>query len=152
MRSVRIIGVLLLVSGCDGISLNQTANETASGGEGLLKPGKYQIDYVREVMVPSVPSEPAREVTQQCFTAEDVKHAEVILMPGTEQCRDREAHVGNGEVSARMRCPFPEAGESDVGFEIRGSYDEDSAELTGDATLPEGTARETRTFKRLGDC
>jgi hypothetical protein len=118
----------------------------------MLSPGKYQIDYVREVMVPGELSEPARETATQCLAPIDAAQLETVLLPGLGDCTDRETHIADGEVSAKMRCRFDEAPGSDLGFEVRGTYDEDSAELTGDATLPEGTLRETRTFRRLGDC
>lgn len=117
-----------------------------------MHPGKYQIDFVREVMAPGYPAEPEREVTTQCYSEGEVANLEQVLVPMTRACRDREIKIADGDVSAKMRCSAPEAGVDDAGFEIRGHYDEEGAEMTGDATLPDGTLRETRTFKRLGDC
>jgi hypothetical protein len=152
MRILCVSAALLLVTACDGTTPAVGNNAAEAAQQTMLQPGKYQIDFVREVMMPGSPSEPQREVEMECLTKTDVEHPETMLLPGTGECTDREVRIADGEISAKMRCRMAEADAADVGFEVRGTYDEDSAELTADATLPAGTLRETRTFKRLGEC
>jgi hypothetical protein len=131
---------------------SQGNNAAEAGKQLMLEPGKYRIDFVREVMIPGESSEPMRDAATECLAPTDPAQLEAILLPGLGDCTGREVHIADGDVSAKMQCRFDEAPGSDLGFEVRGTYDEDSADLTGDATLPEGTLRETRTFTRLGDC
>ncbi len=143
---------LLALGACGEVRSEAGGNNAAASKAVTPRPGKYRVEFVREIMAPGTPSQPMLDVETQCFSAEDMKDLESIFVPVTGRCRDRQAEIGEGEVSARMLCDFPEAGIMDVGFDVRGTYDEESADLTGDATLPEGTLRETRTFRREGDC
>lgn len=143
---------MLLLAGCNNQVTGSNNIAAEAPDEVQMKPGQYQVDFVREVMVPSQPSEPMHQTDSVCLSADDVKHLEVALLPGLEDCTQKGIKIGKGEVSAKMICDIPSADASGVGFEVRGTYDQDGADLTGDATLPEGTMRETRTFRRQGDC
>jgi len=151
LNAVCVVAALVLPA-CGNQPGETANNSSASADEITLKPGKYQVEFVREVMVPAEPSEPMRQTDQVCLSADDVKHPEVTLLPGLEDCTQKDIKIGKGEVSAKMICNIPAVDASGVGFEVRGTYDSEGADLTGDATLPEGTLRETRTFRRQGDC
>lgn len=151
LRTVYLWSALLMTA-CDNQNAATANNTAAAEDEVTMKPGEYQVEFTREVMEPGAPNEPVHETDSVCLSAEDVKHPEVTLLPGLEDCTQKDIKVGKGEVSAKMTCDVPALQASGAGFEVRGHYDSDSADLTGDATFPEGTLRETRTFRRRGDC
>ena len=142
---------LLMLSAC-GSPSRDAGNGGADSSEVTMRPGKYEIEFIREAMVPGQPSEPAHEVNTQCFSADDLRHPESIFVPASESCRQEEAKASKGEFSARMMCNLPEYSRSDVVFEVHGSYDSESADLTGEANVDGATLHETRSFRRQGDC
>jgi hypothetical protein len=146
------LATLLAVSGCGNPTSDATNNSEAKAGEVTMRPGEYEIDFVREVMVPGQSGEPTHEVQSQCFSAEDLKQPESIFVPATDSCRQEDAKASKGDFSAHMVCNLPEYSPSDFVFEVHGTYDSQSADLTGEANLEGATLRETRTFRRQGDC
>ena len=119
----------------------------------MLKPGQYDVEFVREVMVPGQPSEPSKEVElPQCFSAGDLAQPETIFVPHSDGCTQHEAKASGRVFSATMTCRMPEYSASDVVFEVHGSYDPEGADLAGEASIDGVTLRETRTFRRRSDC
>ena len=142
---------LLTLSAC-GSPSTDAGNGGADSGEVTMRPGKYEIDFVREAMVPGQPSDPTHEVDSQCFTADDLRHPEGLFVPPNDGCTQHEAKASKGQFSATLMCRLPEYSPSDFVFEVNGTYDRESADLAGEANVAGATLRETRTFRRQGDC
>lgn len=151
-RKAACVAALLILSACGNQPGTGADNAAADAGEVSMRPGKYEIDFVREAMVPGQPSEPTHENDTQCFSADDLRHPEGLFVPASEGCTQEEAKASKGQFSARLTCRLPEYSPSDFVFEVNGSYDRESADLTGEANVAGATLRETRTFRRQGDC
>ena len=151
-RTAACLSALLVLSSCGNPAANVSRNAAAATGLVAMRPGKYEIDFVREETVPGQPSEPMHDTEQQCLTADDLRYPEAIFVPPSDSCTKREAKASKGEFSAEMVCNSPEFGASDFVLQVHGTYDADGAELTGDANLDGATLHETRTFRRQGDC
>jgi len=153
-RTSVIVALLMALGACGDPKADADGNGTAAAAaaEIAMKPGRYQIEYIREVMVPGQPAEPIRQSESQCFSASDLAHPEDIFIPTTERCTKSEVKVAKGDVTATMVCRDPELSPSDLVFQVHGTYDSEGAELAGETTVPEATLRETRSFKRQGDC
>ena len=143
---------LLGLSGCGNPTGNAAGNSVADTGEGMMRPGKYEIDFVREVMEPGQASEPTHDLQIQCFSAEDFRHPELIFVPQDDACTQRDVQDSKGTITARMICTLPNYGPSEFVFDANGTYDSEGAQMIGQSNLGDVTLHETRTFKRQGDC
>jgi len=151
-RTSITVALLMALVACDDPKADADANGVAGAAQIAMKPGLYEIEYVREVMVPGQPGEPIRQSESQCFSASDLAHPGDIFIPTTERCTKSEVKVAKGDVTATMVCRDPELSPSDLVFQVHGTYGSEGAELAGETTVPEATLRETRSFKRQGDC
>ena len=144
--------VALLLAACGQPPAKGDNEKGAAADQHMLLPGQYDVEFVRELMVPGRPTEPAEEIDSQCFSAETLQQPEKIFVPDSDRCTQQEAKAANGNFSATMTCKMPEYSDSDVVFEVHGSYDPDGADLSGETSVDGVTLRETRTFRRRGDC
>jgi len=151
-RKALCLAVAFLLSACANSTGNEAGNEGTDSSEVAMRPGKYEAELVREAMVPGQPSAPTHDVEYQCFSAEDLRHPEGIFVPTADGCRQQEAKASKGEFSASLVCNLPEYSPSDFVFDVHGTYDRESANLAGEANVASVTLRETRTFRRIGDC
>ena len=151
-RNLVCAAALILLGACGKASSDAAANGAADAGEVTLRPGQYAIEFVREATVPGQPSDPTHETESQCLSDEEVKHPETLFVPPTDSCRPQDAKASKGDFEAHLVCNLPEYSPSDFVFEVHGTYGRDGADLTGEANVEGTTLRETRTFRRQGDC
>src|SRR5689334_24920499 len=91
---------LLALSACGNPIDNAAGNSAPGVDERMMRAGKYEIDFVREVMEPGQASEPTHHMQVQCFSAEDFQHPEQIFVPPDDSCTQREVKVSKGDITA----------------------------------------------------
>lgn len=142
----------ILLAACGQPAASGGNDAAATVDQHMLRPGQYDIEFVRELMIPGQPPEPSKEIDSQCFSAEMLKQPQTIFVPPNDRCTPQDAKASNGTFSATMTCKLPEYSDSDVLFEVHGSYDPEGANLAGETSVDGVTLRETRTLRRRGDC
>jgi len=151
MRSYLVVVSSLLLSACGS---NDVSNTTGNGqgnsaATDLPRPGLYQVTETSQIIGDStgIPGEP--QTRQVCYS----EHPENAFLSTTGMnCTGEDVRIRDGTIDVTMRCTTPGTDVQNSPFELRGSYDKDSAEATGDVIVQQGMIRLTTKLERIGDC
>jgi hypothetical protein len=130
---------------------NSTENGEESAAAALPRAGLYKVTDTSEIIgSTSVPT--AAVAPQTSEICQPDQSEEDLLVAIGMNCTNEQVRIEDGEISAKLICTAPGTDIRDATLDIRGSYDANGADTTGDLIFPQGMIRLTRKMERVGDC
>jgi len=151
MRLYLMVAGTLFLSACGSGDVSNTAGnaQAAAAASDLPRPGLYRVTETSQVVgdTGAVPGPP--ETHQTCYS----EHPEKAFLSLTGMnCTGEDVSMRHGTIDVTMHCTTPGTAVQDSPYELRGSYDKNSAEGTADVILQQGMVRLTTKLERIGDC
>lgn len=149
MKRALCLGFGLLAAGCS----NPGEGEASGASATMPKPGRYRITLVQEVI--GSPDPKKEETSERCLTSGQMSKYHAALAGDPEvlaSCRDLKREVGPGRFSVRMTCDTIDRDLINLPSEIRGTYSAESFEIIEEVTVVGVHQRDTKRYRRLGDC